>query len=146
MINALVNELLPELLPEIVMNISDLTSYRAALKLVQAFGGIKFAMPLGDRDSKYYQKLIDAIGHDDAKTLIKNYGGDLIYIPCCHAALIQLRNQEFRNAVVAAVTDGAIQTAAIHLYAPQFGFTERWAYKVLSEENKRYDRQLNLFN
>lgn len=144
MIDALVDELKPELLPDIIVNISDLIGYKATLKLVEAFGGIKFAMPSGQRESKYFEALINAVGNDAALTLTQNYGGELIYIPCCHAAFIQLRNKEFRQAVTRAVAGGEVQTAVIHRLASQYGFTERWAYKVLAAEATIY--QLDLFN
>lgn len=146
MIDALVTELLPELLPEIVVNISDLIGYRAALKLVQALGGIDFAMPTGEMDSNREQTLVDAIGCDAAKALMQAYGGERLYIPRCHAAFVQLRYREFCQDVTRAVVNGETQTAAIHRYAPQYGFTERWAYTLLREESKRLDRQLMLFN
>lgn len=145
-IDALVNELLPELLPDIINDISNLIGYKTALKLVQAFGGVDFAMPVGATDSIALDKLVAVIGADAAKQLTQVYGGDDVYIPRCHAALIQLRNQEFCRSVMAMVANGETQTAAIHLYAPQYGFTERWAYTVLSEESKRADTQLSLFD
>ena len=145
-IDALVAELLPELLPEVIVDIAALVGYKNALKLVQALGGIDFAMPTGDMDSKREQQLVNAVGEEAAAKLIKRYGGERLYIPRCHAAFIQLRNQEFRHAISMAVASGQTQTAAIHIYAPQYGFTERWAYNVLSEENTRADNQFNLFN
>ena len=145
-IEALVNELLPELLPEVVLDIAELVGYKTALQLVQALGGIDFAMPTGDADSYREQQLINAVGVEAAELIIKRYGGERLYIPRCQAAFIQLRNQEFRQAVMMAVANGETQTTAIHRYAPQYGFTERWAYTVLAEENKRADTQLSLFN
>lgn len=146
MIDELVEELLPELLPDVVLNISELIGYRLALQLVQALGGIDFAVPTSVSGGRYSQLLINAIGAAAAHTLIKAFGGERLYIPRCQAAFIQLRNQEFRAAVVAAVVAGEVQKSAIHRYAPQFGFTERWAYTVLREENLRHNRQMSLFD
>lgn len=145
-IDALVNELLPELLPDVVVDISNLIGYETTLKLVQAFGGVDFPMPKGEVSSAAMDKLIAAIGEDAARKLMQAFGGDDVYIPRCHVALIQLRNQEFRQKVMMMVARGETQTAAIHLYAPQYGFTERWAYKVLRAESKRADTQLSLFD
>ena len=145
-IDALVNELLPELLPDIVNAISVLIGYRSALKLIQAIGGIDLVVPTGELRSGTAVLLINAVGDDDALTLMKAYGGERLYIPRCHAAMTQLRNQEFCKHVAMMVANGDTQTAAIHLYAPQYGFTERWAYVVLRAESKRTDTQLSLFN
>lgn len=144
-IDALVNELLPELLPDIVNHISALIGYRSALKLIQAIGGIDLVVPTGELNSSTAVLLINAVGDDDALTLMQAYGGERLYIPRCHAAMTQLRNKSFCQSVASAVTSGTTQTAAIHQYAPQYGFTERWAYVVLSAESRRADPQLNLF-
>ena len=146
MIDALVTELLPELLPEVIINISELIGYPTTLKLVQALGGIDFAMPLSDRTGHYQQMLVNAVGAEAASKLMKHYGGERIYIPNCHSAFAQLRNQEFRDEVMAAVARGELQKAAIQRLGPKYGFCERWAYTVLRKENKRHDQQLSLFN
>lgn len=146
MIDALVDELLPELLPDIVTDIANLVGYTAALKLVQAFGGVDFAMPVGATDSAALDKLVAVVGADAAHKLTRVYGGDDVYIPRCHTAMTQLRHKEFCKQVAQMVAAGDTQTAAIHLYAPQYGFTERWAYVVLSAERSRADTQLSLFD
>lgn len=145
-IDALVAELLPELLPDVVIDIAALVGYKTALKLVQALGGIDFAMPSGETGGHASMLLTNAVGVDAAKLLIKAYGGERVYIPRCQSAFTQMRNQEFRRSVMAMVANGETQKAAIRLYAPQYGFTERWAYTVLSEESKRADPQLSLFD
>ena len=145
-IEALVNELLPELLPDIVVDISNLIGYKTTLLLVQELGGIDFAMPTGDMGSASELRLIKAVGTEAPKVLIQAYGGERIYIPRCQAAFNQLRYQEFRIDIGKAVASGEMQKSAIQRLAPQYGFTERWAYTVLSEENKRADAQLSLFD
>jgi hypothetical protein len=144
MIDALVDELKPELLPEIIVNISDLIGYKAALKLINAFGGIRFEIPQGVQASRYFDALVVAIGADATEKLTRTYGGDMVYIPCCHIAFIKLRNVEFKQEVTLAVARGEVQTAVIHRLAPQYGFTERWAYKVLAAESAI--DQLDLFD
>ena len=145
-IDALVNELQPALLPDVVNDIAELIGYETTLKLVEAFGGVDFAIPTGAIDSTALRKLVDTIGSAATQKLTKVYGGDDVYIPRCHAALIQLRNQEFCQQVLTMVAGGSTQTAAIHHCMKQYGFSERWAYKVLRAESKRADRQLSLFD
>ncbi|MDN5665100.1 MAG: hypothetical protein L0G41_02600 [Psychrobacter sp.] len=145
-IDALADELLPELLPDIVLDISNLIGYKTTLKLVQAFGGVDFAIPFGAADSVALDKLTAVVGAEAAKQLTQEYGSEKVYIPRCHAALTQLRNVEFRQKVLAAVAGGSTQTAAMHLYMRQYGFSERWAYVVLRAESNRADTQLSLFD
>lgn len=143
MIEALVDELLPELLPESVVSISELIGYSKALRLVSVFGGFHFAIPLGEKPSRYHQMLIDAIGDEATKKLISRFGGERLYIPKCHAAFTQMRNRQFREEVLAAKRGRGVRP--IQEIARKYGFSERWAQHVLKEENERAE-QMDLFN
>ncbi len=143
MLEALVDELLPELLPESVVSISESIGYPATLRLISNFGGFHFAIPLGEKPSRYHQMLIDAIGDDATQNLISRFGGERLYIPKCHAAFTQIRNRQFRAEVMAAERGTGVRP--IQEIAKKYGFAERWAYKVLKEENERAE-QLDLFN
>lgn len=145
-VDALVTELLPELLPDAIVDISNLIGYKNTLKLVQVLGGIDFAVPTGEMGSDSERLLITAIGEDAALILIQAYGGERIYIPRCYAAFNQLRYRDFHRQIGQAVASGELQKSAIQRLAPQYGFTERWAYTVLSNENKRLDTQIRLFD
>lgn len=145
-IDAIVNELLPELLPEVIVDISKLIGYKNTLKLVQALGGIDFAVPTGDMCSNAEGLLVNAIGENATIILMQRYGGERIYIPRCYAAFNQLRYRDFHRQIMQAVASGELQKTAIQRLAPQYGFTERWAYTVLSYENKRTDTQMRLFD
>ncbi|MGP4950732.1 Mor transcription activator family protein [Psychrobacter sp. T6-1] len=144
-IDALVEELKPELLPDVVVDISNLIGYKATIKLVQAVGGLDFAVPMGDKRCPARTLLTNAVGKHATDILINCYGGERVYIPRCHAAFNQLRYSEFRRDVAKMVAGGAYQKTAIHHYAPLYGFTERWAYTVLAEET-RSDAQMRLFD
>ena len=145
-IDDLVAELSPELLPDVVTDIVTLIGYPKTLKLLQVLGGLEFAMPTGDKVGPSATLLANAIGIDEAKLLMQAYGGERLYIPRCVTAFIQLNNQQFCRDVQKMVDSGEKQKTAIHRYAPQYGFSERWAYTVLREENKRADVQLSLFD
>lgn len=144
-VQALVKELSPEMLPDAVADIADIIGLNKTLLLVQKLGGVDFAIPMGNLQWSSEQLLIDAIGESAAAELMTAYGGERLYIPRCQAACIKLRNHEFRVAIEMMVASGKTQTAAIRQYAPQYGFTERWAYKILSEKSG-LDAQLSLFD
>ena len=143
-IDDLVNEMTPEQLPDVITDIAELIGCDKTVKLLQRLGGIDFAMPRGSQDSQRAKLLIDILGKDAADQLMQRFGGARLYIPRCHTACLWLRNQEFVNKIELAVASGSTQTAAIQKYAPQYGFTERWAYQILSNA-KKYDNQPDLF-
>ena len=145
-IDALVAELSPELLPDVVTDIVSIIGYPKTLQLLQALGGLDFAMPTGEKTGPSATLLTNAVGSDAAKLLMQAFGGERLYIPRCISAFVQLNNQSFCRDVRRMVEGGQTQKAAIHLYAPQYGFSERWAYTVLREESKRADVQLSLFD
>lgn len=145
-VDALVAELSPELLPDVVTDIVSIIGYPKTLKMLQVLGGLDFAMPTGEKGGPSATLLINAVGHNEAQLLMQAFGGERLYIPRCISAFVRLNNQEFCRDVSRMVSRGETQKAAIRLYAPQYGFSERWAYTVLSEESKRADMQLSLFD
>lgn len=139
-LEALVHELLPDLLPDVVVEIAELIGYPKTLKLIHALGGLDFYMPKSF-DNHHADLLAQTLG-DDAQVLIERFGGERIYIPRCQAAFIQIRNWEFTREVAWRTANGDSQQAAIQHLAPQYGFSERWAYKILAENEQR---QFGLF-
>lgn len=139
-IDAAVAEFLPRLLPDVVVEIAELIGYPKTLKLIHALGGLDFYMPKSF-DNRHADLLAQTLG-DDAQVLIERFGGERIYIPRCQAAFIQIRNWEFAREVAWRTANGDSQQAAIQHLAPQYGFSERWAYKILSETQQT---QIDLF-
>ncbi|MDO5770388.1 MAG: Mor transcription activator family protein [Psychrobacter sp.] len=139
-IDKLVDEMTPEQLPDVITDIAALIGYSNALLIVQNLGGVDFNIPKGgNENSRRAQTLVDIVGQEAADKIMKAFGGAKLYIPRCQAALIFVRNKEFRTAIEMAVASGMSQTAALEQYAPQFGFSERWAYVVLSRRDVSFD-------
>lgn len=139
-IDAAVAEFLPELLPDVVVEIAELIGYPKTLKLIRALGGLDFYMPKSF-DNRYADLLTEMLG-DKAWVLMQRFGGERIYIPRCHAAFIQIRNWEFAREVDWQISQGYGRQAVIQKLAIKYGFSERWAYKILAE---RQERQFGLF-
>ena len=138
-IDDLVNEMTPEQLPDVITDIAALIGYSNALLIVQSLGGIDFNIPKGSNESRRAQTLVDIVGQEAAHKIMKAFGGAKLYIPRCQAAMTYVRNKEFCAAIDLAKARGMSQTAAIEKYAPQHGFSERWAYVVLSRRDVSFD-------
>ncbi len=98
-------------------------------------------MPKGVENSEREAVLVNALGQETAQVLMQIYGGSRLYIPRCQLAMTELRNQAFFAEIERDISRGSSQTAAIQHHAPRFGFTERWAYELLSK--KRQDHRKN---
>lgn len=127
---------LENFLPAVMIEIAQLIGYDQAYLLVKAIGGTDFAIPRGCEDSMRARQLIAAIGQEDARILMEIYGGSRLYIPRCHLALTELRNQAFFAAIEQDMALGSSQSAAIQAQAPRFGFSERWAYQLLNKKRQ----------
>lgn len=139
-IDAAVAGFLPELLPDVVVEIAELIGYPKTLKLIRALGGLDFYMPKCF-DNRYADLLVETLG-EEAEMLMQRFGGERIYIPRCHAAFVQIRNWEFVREVDWRISQGYGRQAVIQQLAVKYGFSERWAYKILAE---RQERQFGLF-
>ena len=122
-----------EQVPESILEIADVIGYEKTLLLVDRLGGLDFSVPVGSKESYNKQMLINAIGEDSALTFMKYYGGARVYIPRCQTALISMRNKKFYSDIKTAVEKGESKSFAVQSLSHEYGFSERWGYKLLSK-------------
>lgn len=137
----LINEDLQALLPAIVIEIAELIGLPNALILCEKIGGLDFDMT-AQETSRYANLLVSLIGKTATMAMIERFAGERIYIPRCHDYMIAIRNQSFIDAVHGMMEKGVKQKHAIQQLAPQYGFTERWAYEILGRSKTT---QIDLF-
>lgn len=137
----LINEDLQALLPATVIEIAELIGLPNALILCEHLGGLEFLVPV-DKTQQNAQLLVSLIGKTATMAIIEHFSGGRIYIPRCHDYMIAIRNQSFVDAVHGMMEKGVKQKQAIQQLAPQFGFTERWAYEILGRSKTS---QIDLF-
>ena len=77
-------------LPESVQDIVAVIGLAATEKFVRAFGGFSFQF---SHSAKYFDKLRDVLGQEDAVKLQQYMRVGEVYIPRCETALRLLRNQ-----------------------------------------------------
>lgn len=137
----LINEDLQALLPAIVLEIAELIGLPNALILCEKLGGLDFDVPVHEK-ARHADLLVGLVGKTATIAMIERFAGERIYIPRCHDYMIAIRNQSFIDAVHGMMEKGVKQKQAIQQLAPQFGFTERWAYEIL---NRQRTTQMDLF-
>ncbi len=76
-------EQVKKLLPESVLQIAELIGYPATQRLLELFGGTTFPVGKGLRalGATRASMLREAIGADNARLLVKHFGGEVLYLP-----------------------------------------------------------------
>ncbi|HHR0983587.1 TPA: Mor transcription activator family protein [Klebsiella oxytoca] len=137
-----------ELLPPAVIQIADLIGFPATEQLLSAFGGTTFPVGKGLRalGANRAALLRDTIGDHNTQLLIKNFGGEVLYLPRCDRALRELRNRRFLAEFDTIRQDGTSSLMAMTLLCPRYGFSDRFGWELLSKRRQDLStRQQALF-
>ena len=129
-------EQVTELLPSAVIQIADLIGFPATEQLLSAFGGTTFPIGKGLRamGASRAALLRDTIGDDKTQLLIKNFGGEVLYLPRCDRALRELRNRRFLAEFAEAREQGSSSLMAMTFLCPKYGFSDRFGWQLLAAQ------------
>lgn len=136
-------------LPQSVVDLVELLGYEAAMRLVEAFGGLELEVPngttIGKTEGPLTARIIQALGGGLAARFMATYGGEPLYIPRCVQAL-----RDERDRAIQADYDAGLRVPDI---AQKYMISERWVWVVLKRAigdqqagRKRDDSQLDMFN
>lgn len=93
-------------LPQSARDLIDLIGLPATVALIQAMPGIKYPIPVGEANNPAgaarFSYLVEAVGDEAARILVREFGGDDLYVPSCKRAIILARDRE----IVAAYDKG----------------------------------------
>ena len=118
-------------LPESARVLVEHLGARIALKLMQAYPGLSFRVPMGLRDTApMLARLIELLGEADAQVLIDQFGGETIYVATCKQAVRDLRDQGIIDEFTAK-TATASATSVIDELALSAGLTARQISNIL---------------
>lgn len=125
-------EAVQHLLPEIVQLIASLIGLPRALKLIEAWGGTTFPFSKNQRRQGQirYEALAEVVGVDAADILTQHFGGEVLAIPRCSAALRAMRNQQIRDSFDT-LTRHHPASHVVHQLARQYQITERQVWSIL---------------
>lgn len=122
-------------LPESILELIDVIGLPAALRIVEARGGIRLCVPKTAAPDHW---LAQAIGMTAFERLVAYYEGEEIEVAKCAAAMQRLRERE----IDAAAREGETNTTL----ARRYGYTERGIRKLRRRvEAQRDDDQPDLF-
>lgn len=126
------------LLPESVLAIADLIGFPATAELLKVLGGTTFPIGKGMRamGAARVTLLRDTIGDEKTRLLMAGMGGEIIYLPRCDLALRELRNRSFIRDFEALKNDGVSTPRIMTKLCPVYGFSDRFAWQLVSEHKK----------
>ncbi|HXG29577.1 MAG TPA: Mor transcription activator family protein [Nevskiales bacterium] len=130
--NALVQDLLPPSLHDLV----EVIGLRAALALVERWGGTRVYIPEHAPGSDH--PLAQQIGQEATRKLCRAYAGETMSVPRAYRALRAALYRQIRH-------DYHQRGRSAAELAREHGMTERWVYAIVSSaEGDRLSPQLGL--
>lgn len=138
-------------LPESAQNLVRLIGMAKAVQLIDQLGGTTF--PVSKSKTRLgqlrYELLSDAVGVDAADILTKEYGGEMLYIPNCVAALRAVRNRaihaRFDELTNPASNPTYSSNEAVALLAREHRLSDRRVWDILKVLPKYNQPQTSLF-
>lgn len=122
------------LLPESARLFVRLIGLPKAVLLINTWGGTTF--PVSKNQTRLgqirYESLAEVVGIEAAGILTRHFGGEVLAVPLCKAAMLELRNRAIRNEF----DDISREHSAIHAagqLARKYQMTERHVWRVLKQ-------------
>jgi len=115
--------------------------------LIQTWGGTTFPVSknLTRLGQIRHEGLAEVVGMEAAKVLTKHFGGEVLSIPLCQAAMLELRNRAIRSEFDELTRDHSASYAAGQL-ARRYQMTERHVWRVLKQVDMTMEtKQVALF-
>ena len=118
----------------------------ARKELVAALGGTTFPVPKNQRrlGQVRYEALAEVIGVDGADALTRHFGGEILSIPKCEAALRELRDRAVR-AEFDTITRDHPAVHAVTQLARKYRLTDRHIWRLLNRVDRETLPQARLF-
>lgn len=121
------------LLPDMVRDLGDRVGIYEAFNIAKIMGGTSTYIPKSE-NSETAKNLIKKIGGAElAGALINAYGGEVLYIPSCSAAVRELRNIEIHNAAAAGISAGRAMNNIVNELALIHLVSDRHIWRILKK-------------
>lgn len=124
-------------LPESAQNLVRLIGLPKTVRLIEHLGGTTFPVSKGKTrlGQLRFEVLSEAIGVDAADILTREYGGEMLYIPNCAAAIRAVRNRaihaEFDSLVSSASKPVYSSNEAVFKIAVAYRLSDRRVWEIL---------------
>lgn len=118
-----------ELLPESATALIDVIGIAQTKVFIEKFGGVEIQFTNGN---VYAPKIIECLGEEDAKKVLKHFKNEKLYIPRCSVATRTLRNLKFKAEFEFLTKEKGIsgRLAMIEL-CPKYNISDRAAWEIV---------------
>jgi Mor family transcriptional regulator len=123
-------------LPSTAQAIAGLIGLPKAARLVEAFGGTTFPVPVGEKRKIGLMRraaLAEVIGEEEAHKIIQHFGGQELYIPRCAKALRVSRDTALIKDFDQLCKDGYSANEACNDLALKYRLSNRRIYDILKQ-------------
>ena len=136
-------------LPQTIQTIAELVGMPATARLVEAFGGTTFPVPVGGNRKKGLMRraaLGQVVGDEAAEKIVRHFGGSELYIPRCAYQLRASRDQALIKDFDELCAAGLSANEATNELALKYRLSNRRVYDILNQPLPQApDRQISLF-
>lgn len=121
------------LLPEMIKDLGNRIGLYEAFSIAKSIGGTSTYIPKNE-SSETAQYLIQKLESKElAKALIKNYGGEILYIPRCSEAERELRNIEIHCTAALGISAGRDMNSIVNELALMHAISDRHVWRILKK-------------
>lgn len=135
------------LLPRSVRTMIAIIGIEATTRLIMTMPGVPFLVPkaLNSAGKARFEELAECVGREAAALLSKHFGGEVIEIPTCRRAIVELRRRQIRADFTTLTTDNSARYAIARL-AIKYQMTGRHVREIvnLPDEEPSAASQLSL--
>ncbi len=119
-------------LPATIRELVALLGHGKAMALVRDFGGQNLRIPKGETSDTWHA-LAETLGEAAARKLVAQWGGEMLYIALCHAALKDDRRRKIIAHYERLLADGHSSTGAISILVREFApISYRWVERIVN--------------
>ena len=120
-------------LPETARDLADLVGLPATLRLVRQLGGTSFPVAKGRTRMGVarFELLAEVVGEEAAETITRHYGGEVLYVPRCHAALQRSRDRAIHARFDERIHAGASANQTVAELAREHQLSDRRVWDIL---------------
>ncbi len=120
-------------LPETARDLAALIGLPTTLKLVRQLGGTTIPVAKGRTrlGAARREMLAEVVGDEATDTLTRHYGGEVLYIPRCHAALLAARDRAIHTRFDASIRAGASANQTVAELARTHRLSDRRIWDIL---------------
>lgn len=118
-------------LPAVIEEIIRIIGHGPTMELIRAFKRRELRIPRTETPAMF-AALAEVIGEPAARALVRAYGGEELYIACCHRAVLDDRNRRLIARYDALLGEGHSGRGAVSILVGEYDICYRRIEKIVN--------------